>query len=210
LGRRSNSRSTTPTTLPVTTYRYTSTCVSTPPPSNPSETRETTKPLGIPVQLEEGEEPTMFTGDWVISSPHLLSTLFPSSSAPDRTSSPKSVNLIAILSQPIPFPPPRSTGETEEEKEETLSSLSDSNLFVFPPKALNENVGTVTALQVGKGTMSCPDGYRKSILISSTGSSVNQIPLSQTSFTCLRRYSIHYPPLRPHPTSLPISSLFSL
>lgn len=115
----------------------------------------------------------MFTGDWVISSPHLLPTLFPSSSPPDRTPSPKSVNLIAILSQSIPFSPPRSTGETEEEKEETLSSLSDSNLFVFPPKALVENIGTVTALQVGKGTMSCPDGYRQSILISSAASSLD-------------------------------------
>ncbi|GAA5962077.1 hypothetical protein JCM3765_005514 [Sporobolomyces pararoseus] len=138
-----------------------------PPPSNPAASAqdETTRPLGIPVQLEEGDNPTMLTGDWVISSPHLLSTLFPSTktddSASPSTTSQESVNLVAILPQPIPFPPPpRSSEETSiEEGEETPASLSDSNLFVFPPSALDERIGTVTALQLGKGTMSCPDGY---------------------------------------------------
>jgi len=131
-----------------------------PPPSNPSAEETTTKPLGIPVQLEDGEQPTMFTGDWVISSPHLVSTLFPSNDPSSQPAQSSTVNLVAILSQPVPFPPPQSTGESEEE-EETPASLSDSNLFVFPPKSLNEKIGTVTALQLGKGTMSCPDGYRE-------------------------------------------------
>jgi hypothetical protein len=105
----------------------------------------------------------MFTGDWVISSPHLLSTLFPDTVSSDEESRPTSVNLVAILSQAVPFPPPRSTGGAgETDEEETPASLSDSNLFVFPPNALNDKVGTVTALQLGKGTMSCPDGYRES------------------------------------------------
>ncbi|GAA5896606.1 uncharacterized protein JCM6883_006958 [Sporobolomyces salmoneus] len=129
-----------------------------PPPSNPSDDRETPRSLGIPVQLEEGEAPTMFTGDWVISSPHLLSTLFPSSDSTPSRRTPTSVNLLAILREPIPFPPPQSSGEGEEE--ETPASLSDSNLFVFPPSGDPEvKIGTVTALQLGKGTMSCPDGY---------------------------------------------------
>ncbi|GAA5986401.1 hypothetical protein JCM5350_002908 [Sporobolomyces pararoseus] len=137
-----------------------------PPPSNPSASTQdqTTRPLGIPVQLEEGQKPTTFTGDWVISSPHLLSTLLPStetSNSPScSTTNPSSINLVAIISHPVPFPrPPRSSDEITAEDEETPASLSDSNLFVFPPSALNERVGTVTALQLGKGTMSCPDGY---------------------------------------------------
>ncbi|GAA6007205.1 hypothetical protein JCM11491_003043 [Sporobolomyces phaffii] len=132
-----------------------------PPPSNPFDEHETTRPLGIPVQLDEGSDPTMFTGDWVISSPHLLPTLFPSTEAPSEEQlRPTSVNLVAILTHAVPFPPPRSSGDTgETEEEETPASLSDSHLFVIPPEASSGSIGTVTALQLGKGTMSCPDGY---------------------------------------------------
>ncbi|GAA5853500.1 hypothetical protein JCM8547_002480 [Rhodosporidiobolus lusitaniae] len=112
------------------------------------------RPLGIPVTLEEGKEPTIFTGDWVVSAPHLLPTLFPSSTPPSSAATaatPEAVRLIAVLSSPVSFPPPREEQEGGDEP--------DSNLFVFKPGELREEVGTVTALQVGKGTMGCPEGY---------------------------------------------------
>ncbi|GAA5922233.1 uncharacterized protein JCM15063_003226 [Sporobolomyces koalae] len=136
-----------------------------PPPANPADQQTGTRPLGIPVQLEDnGEAPTIFTGDWVISSPHLLPTLFPSAVRASTTlSTPESdtLNLVAILPTRIPFPAAASKNDTSDEgvAEETPASLSDSNLFVVPPKALDERVGTVTALQLGSGTMSCPEGY---------------------------------------------------
>lgn len=76
--------------------------------------------------------------------------------------------MIAILSRAVSFPrPPTSTDSTTAaEEEEDEDALPDSQLFVFPPgsKAHAEgervNMGTVTALQTGKGTMSCPEGYR--------------------------------------------------
>ncbi|GAA6043159.1 hypothetical protein JCM8097_004348 [Rhodosporidiobolus ruineniae] len=141
-----------------------------PAPAAPAPSKEnqegreeaTTRPLGIPVELEPGQK-TTFTGDWVLSSPYLLSTLFPSSSASDSpasSSQPTSAHLIAILPSPVSFPPPREPRGPDEGDE------PDSNLFVFLPGSLGEKegeegarVGTVTALQVGKGTMSCPDGY---------------------------------------------------
>ncbi|GAA5905471.1 hypothetical protein JCM5296_005881 [Sporobolomyces johnsonii] len=133
-----------------------------PPPATPVETQgdaQEIKPLGIPVQLEEGEAPVMFTGDWVVCSPHLRATLFPSSDFPPfQPATPVSVHLIAILPSAISFPPPH-TSDPFEEPIEAPGDLADSNLFVFPPKALKEELGTVTALQVGKGTMSCPEGY---------------------------------------------------
>ncbi|BGP12989.1 hypothetical protein JCM10213_002080 [Rhodosporidiobolus nylandii] len=110
----------------------------------------TTRPLGIPVSLDEGGPPTVFTGDWVVSSPSLLPTLFPSAVA--SSTDPASVHLIALLASPIPFPPPREPRGADEGDE------PDSNLFVFPPKALRKELGTVSALQVGKGTNSCPEG----------------------------------------------------
>ncbi|GAA5831395.1 hypothetical protein JCM11251_004011 [Rhodosporidiobolus azoricus] len=125
-----------------------------PPPAAPSTAADSdspaTRPLGIPVVLETGEQPTMFTGDWVVSSPHLLSTLSPSHTPPTV---PSSVHLIAILPSPVPFPPPREPRGPDEGDE------PDSNLFVFPPQSLSEELGTVTAFQVGKGTMSTPEGY---------------------------------------------------
>ncbi|GAA6059072.1 hypothetical protein JCM10212_002043 [Sporobolomyces blumeae] len=152
-----------------------------PPPAAPdvADSTDTTRPLGIPVQLDEKEgggrgEPTIFTGDWVVGSPHLLSTLFPNASTsssgqarePLRTSATdsdsRSIHLVAILSTPIPFPRPRvapANGAEQTEEDESPAGSSDSNLFVFPPRALHEAVGTVTAFQVGKGTMACPEGY---------------------------------------------------
>ncbi|GAA5938241.1 hypothetical protein JCM1841_006804 [Sporobolomyces salmonicolor] len=133
-----------------------------PPPAVPVETQgdvQEIRPLGIPVQLEDSEAPVMFTGDWVVCSPHLRSTLFPSTSfSPFQPVLPASVHLIAILPCAIPFPLPH-TSDPSEELSEAPGDLTDSNLFVFPPKALKEELGTVTALQVGKGTMSCPEGY---------------------------------------------------
>ncbi|GAA5872668.1 hypothetical protein JCM16303_004598 [Sporobolomyces ruberrimus] len=160
-----------------------------PPPSQPSAT--TTRPLGIPVRLEEGEEPTMFTGDWVVSSRHLLAKLFPSSASTiEDTDSkvPTSVNLIAILSKPVPFPSPRrQEGEEEEGEEETPASLSDSNLFVFPPpppphSGTDQGLGTVTALQLGNGTMSCPPGYHVLYL---SAPIISPKDTSSLSSTCL-------------------------
>ncbi|GAA5974063.1 hypothetical protein JCM11641_008238 [Rhodosporidiobolus odoratus] len=140
-----------------------------PPPASPnsssSSEQATTRPLGIPITLEEGGPPTMFTGDWVVASPSLLSTLFPSTTVSDDAMCPRSVHLIAILPSPVAFPPPREARGPDEGDE------PDSNLFVFPPRSLNSEVGTVTALQVGKGTMSCPEGchilYLSATLIAS-------------------------------------------
>lgn len=53
-----------------------------------------------------------------------------------------------ILSSVIPFPPP---AEIEDP-----SSLPDSTMFVFPPRALSPSLGTLTALQLGSGTFAAP------------------------------------------------------
>lgn len=132
-------------------------------------TATTTRPLGIPVRLEEGDaKPTVFTGDWVVSSPHLFSTLFPSQPTPPAAALPKSsksetAHLIAILPDPIPFPP-RASASLNHDDDESSSTPTDadepdSHLFVFPPGTCHPNVASVTALQTGKGTMSCPEGY---------------------------------------------------
>ncbi|KAJ8296725.1 Rab proteins geranylgeranyltransferase component A [Rhodotorula toruloides] len=142
-----------------------------PPPPSSSSSSDTSTALGIPVHLadEADAEPTTFTADWVVCSPYLFSTLFPAHSLPASLApdAPRSVRMIAILSRAVSFPrPPTSTDSTTAaEEEEDEDALPDSQLFVFPPgsKAHAEgervNMGTVTALQTGKGTMSCPEGY---------------------------------------------------
>ncbi|GAA5851560.1 hypothetical protein JCM9279_006896 [Rhodotorula babjevae] len=134
-----------------------------PPPaaSTSDAPNDETRPLGIPVQLEEGQEPTMFTGDWVVTSPHLLSTLVPTASTPatdpPSSTTPRTAHLIALLASPIPFPPPRRReGATDDDAE---LDEPDSKLLVFPPGALDERLGTCTAMMVGSGTMSCPESY---------------------------------------------------
>ncbi|GAA5890086.1 hypothetical protein JCM8208_002693 [Rhodotorula glutinis] len=135
-----------------------------PPPPPAASTSDApsddTRPLGIPVQLEEGQEPTMFTGDWVVTSPHLVSTLMPSTppstADPAPSTSPRTAHLIALLPSPISFPPPRRPeGATDDDDLDE----PDSKLLVFPPGALDERLGTCTAMMVGSGTMSCPEGY---------------------------------------------------
>ncbi|KPV78691.1 uncharacterized protein RHOBADRAFT_41234 [Rhodotorula graminis WP1] len=136
-----------------------------PPPPPAASTSDApsdeTRPLGIPVQLEEGQEPTMFTGDWVVTSPHLLSTLVPAHSSsmadPAPSSVPRTAHLIALLPSPISFPPPRRPeGATDDDAD---LDEPDSKLLVFPPGAFDERLGTCSALMVGSGTMSCPEGY---------------------------------------------------
>ncbi|BGP21905.1 hypothetical protein JCM10295v2_000782 [Rhodotorula toruloides] len=143
-----------------------------PPPPPSSTTTSATTALGIPVLLsdEPGAETTTFTADWVVCSPHLFSTLFPSHPAPASLASdaPRSVRLIAILARAVPFPRPPAGDPSAEEEEE--HDGPDSQLFVFPPNAFKAGggggvgveLGTVTALQTGKGTMTCPEGYRAS------------------------------------------------
>ncbi|GJN91867.1 hypothetical protein Rhopal_004892-T1 [Rhodotorula paludigena] len=134
------------------------------PPASSSDTPDdaTTRPLGIPVVLEEGQPATVFTGDWVVASPHLFSSLFPSHSLPAHLApdAPRTAHLIAVLREPIPFPPPPRRDDDDADPDDE----PDSKLFVFPPGAVESagqrvEVGTCTALQVGKGTMSCPEGY---------------------------------------------------
>ncbi|GEM06580.1 rab escort protein [Rhodotorula toruloides] len=137
-----------------------------PPPPPSSTTTSATTALGIPVLLsdEPGAETTTFTADWVVCSPHLFSTLFPSHPAPASLASdaPRSVRLIAILARAVPFPRPPAGDPSAEEEEE--HDGPDSQLFVFPPNAFKAGggggvgveLGTVTALQTGKGTMTCP------------------------------------------------------
>lgn len=130
---------------------------------------EPCKPLGIPVQLEPEGEPTTFTADWVISASSHLATLFPAST-PSATSkpSPHTARGIVILDRRIPFPAkvgapkeaPTEEGEAgvaEEDDEE--KNAPDSSLYVFPPQALSDSLGTVTAFQVGSGTFACPEPY---------------------------------------------------
>lgn len=137
------------------------------------ETETETRPLGIPVVLDEGHEPTVFTGDWVVSSPHLLPALLPShaTDAPAAAAAPappRTAHLIALLSSPIAFPPPRrpkpdAANGAEEPREadndDDDDDEPDSKLLVFPPGALDARLGTCTALLVGAGTMSCPEGH---------------------------------------------------
>lgn len=140
-----------------------------PAESSASPSEDASRPLGIPVRLEDrpDAEPTVFTGDWVITSPHLFSTLFPSRALPGQLASTTSrkAYLIAILRRPIPFPPRASAklgGDSQSEAEPPAEQDEpDSQLFVFPPAACHPDLSSVTALQTGHGTMSCPEGYRE-------------------------------------------------
>ncbi|KAI5474772.1 Rab escort protein [Pseudohyphozyma bogoriensis] len=123
-------------------------------------TEATSRPLGVPVTLDPKDGPVTFTGDWIVTSPSHLPVLFPSTttSAPPSPPPPTSVYSITILSSPIPFPPPREAPDPEADL-----AIPDSHMFVFPPGVGEEEnmgrLGTVTALQVGSGTFSCPEGY---------------------------------------------------
>lgn len=140
----------------------------------------------VPVQLDPSPAPpTRFSADWIVSTrshANLLSSLSTSlpSDVQPVTKLIHAVNAIVILPSPIPFPPPISSLATEEEEvvsnpHETDDMVKDpsaaqrdesnTNLFVFPPRALSELVGTVTVLQSGRETFACPDGYRESCVI---------------------------------------------
>lgn len=122
-----------------------------PPPSQPTGTDQDVKPLGIPVELESGTPPTTFTADWVVCAPSHLSLLTPSSEH-RPVAALDTVNAVIILPSAVPFPTPREVPPDENNE-------PDSNLFVFPPKALQKHLGTCTALQVGAGTCATPAGY---------------------------------------------------
>ncbi|ORY91791.1 GDP dissociation inhibitor-domain-containing protein [Leucosporidium creatinivorum] len=179
-----------------------------PPPSKPSTSSSDSevKPLGIPVLIESDKPSSVFTADWVVASPSHLPALFPT--LPTSTEPPKSVHAIVILPEPIPFPPPREA--TEEDYNEP-----DSNLFIFPPKALEESVGTVTALQVGPGTFAAPAGsyvlYLSAPLLSTPSPETDASTLLTPYLTSLLSLSSSSPPLEPlfttsyfsHPPPLP-------
>ena len=114
----------------------------------PPTPASSTTALGIPVHLDEDGPADVFTADWVISSQSHVATLYPTSSASQGPERAHSVQAVVILSAPIP----NDTGASEDD-------TSDSTLFVFPPRALHEALGTATAMQVGHSTFSCPDGY---------------------------------------------------
>lgn len=126
-----------------------------PPSSTGTDTTSTTKPIGILLALDPDPAlPMLFTADWVVAAPSHLSTAFPNSTAPPPP--PHSAHAIVILCSPVPFPLVEDAPETEPR------DTPDSNLFVFDPKALCVELGTVTALQVGSGTFASPEGYRAS------------------------------------------------
>ncbi|GAA6058367.1 hypothetical protein JCM3770_005276 [Rhodotorula araucariae] len=134
-------------------------------PPAPASSGTTTRPLGIPVVLEEGAEPTTLTGDWVVCSPHLAPTLLPSRAAAGPSAAgagggcDRDAHLIALLDQPVAFPP-RATAAAAEGEPAEGDDEPDSKLLVFPPGAMGDaRVGTCTALMLGQGTMSCPEGY---------------------------------------------------
>lgn len=113
-------------------------------------------PLSVEVVLDGPESsPTTFTGDWIVSAHSHLQILFPAASF--TPAKPSSVFAIVILTSAIPFP------LSFDSIEQDPSDIPDSNLFIFEPKALMNELGTVTALQVGPGTFSCPEGYCKSL-----------------------------------------------
>lgn len=128
----------------------------------------------VPVLLDPlPAPPTRFTADWIVSSQshtRFLSSVATMSA--DRNAIVYSVNAIAILPIRIPFPPSKSSSSTdstddasadgirkEEEVPIPIEDGPDSTLFIFPPRALSERLGTATALQVANGTFACPDGY---------------------------------------------------
>ncbi|GAA6022952.1 hypothetical protein JCM10207_007727 [Rhodosporidiobolus poonsookiae] len=170
------------------------------------EGQQQTRPLGIPVELEPGEEPTMFTGDWVISSPHLLPTLFPSSSS-SSSSAPTSAHLIAILPSPVAFPPPRAPADAEAGAAE--EDDPDSKMFVFPPRALRDECGTVTALQVGKGTMSCPEGYHVLYLSAPLLSAPSPCPSAADLLAPYLSALLALPSASPSSSSTPVVPLYT-
>ncbi|KAK4698211.1 hypothetical protein P7C70_g8074, partial [Phenoliferia sp. Uapishka_3] len=124
----------------------------TPAAATPSTSSACTA-LGIPVFLDEGAPPDIFTADWIISSQSHLSTLCPPSNSNDNIRGPHTVQGIVIMSASIPF----DVGGEEEDR-------TDSTLFVFPPTALCPDVGSVTVMQVGNSTFSCPEGYCTSFI----------------------------------------------
>ncbi|BGP21900.1 hypothetical protein JCM10295v2_000777 [Rhodotorula toruloides] len=142
-----------------------------PPPPPPSST-PTSATLGSRLLTRRRKNKTSReSGPVVLSSPLLTVRLSGSGGETARhgrgsRSAPRSVRLIAILARAVPFPRPPAGDPSAEEEEE--HDGPDSQLFVFPPNAFKAGggggvgveLGTVTALQTGKGTMTCPEGYR--------------------------------------------------
>ncbi|KAK4055794.1 hypothetical protein OIV83_000341 [Microbotryomycetes sp. JL201] len=124
-----------------------------PPESLPSKpppvTSVTESALGIPVVIEPGQGPTLLTADWIgVASSHASRLL---GSRVQRGQA-RAIRAVAVLSDAIPFPSPHDTPEKD-------ADLPDSHMFVFAPGAFSDELGTVTALQVGPGTFASPDGY---------------------------------------------------
>jgi hypothetical protein len=145
------------------------------------------KRLAIPVLLDPlPAVSTRFTADWIVSAQSHLSLVLPPTTS--TIHSYHSVRAIVILPTSIPFPsalpngdaldPTSDTGNGDEPvvplQPPSERDLPDSNLFIFPPQRFSDLLGTVTALQVGSGTFSCPDAYRE----------------------CLRRCSEKFRPIR--------------
>ncbi|KAM0750143.1 FAD/NAD(P)-binding domain-containing protein [Meredithblackwellia eburnea MCA 4105] len=110
--------------------------------------------LGIPIYLDGPDEPAdVFTADSIVCSPSHFSVLVPSTSpSSEEEQVAEGVEGVLILTSPIPFP---RSGEEDEEGKETTST----DLLVFPPKMFREELGTMTVLQTGTETGSCPKGY---------------------------------------------------
>lgn len=144
-----------------------------PPPRAPAPAEGDTgvRPLGVPVQLDpEGQPPTTFTADWVVTASSHLGALFPKADG-QKEGVPHTVAGIVVLEGAVPFPskagaahrttPAADEGAEDADRDEQAAGerdAPDSSLFVFPPEE-GGSLGTVTVLQVASGTFACPDGY---------------------------------------------------
>ena len=154
-----------------------------PPPSQPgSADEEICAPLGIPVVIEADMPPSTFSADWIVSSASHLPVLFPEATN-ETPAKPMSVHAIVILPTAVAFPRPPDQVETD-------ASSPDSNMFVFPPGALRDELGTCTALQVGSGTSSCPAGYCESQVSATQTLKLKVHFLRQSS--CTSRHPSYY------------------
>ncbi|SCV70785.1 BQ2448_3547 [Microbotryum intermedium] len=134
-----------------------------PPPVVPSHAESTPQSaLGVPVRIEKGQPADVFTADWIIAAQSHVPVLFPkdvrTSPADKLSSCIISIHAIVILPEAIPFPNPKRNEEAEGGEVEDANDIPDSSVFVFAPKELSDELGTLTVLQVGPGTFACPSG----------------------------------------------------
>ncbi|KDE08982.1 hypothetical protein MVLG_00705 [Microbotryum lychnidis-dioicae p1A1 Lamole] len=191
-----------------------------PAPAAPSTFADDTIPhsaLGVPVRIEKDQPADVFTADWIVAAQSHVPILFPeekrTTPGEGGSSDIYSVHAIVILPDAIPFPNPKRNPGAEGEETQDADDVPDSSVFVFSPKELSDELGTVTALQVGPGTFACPSGsfvlYLDAPVLTATNRDTAALLspyldalLALSSLDISPRYSVFYASSKPpEPTS---------